>query len=144
MMCERQVDIEGLISSAFRGALHDMRENGHRHYWFAGGRGSGKSTFVSLVIASGLNADKNANAVIYRRTANTLWDSVYKQMAWALDTLIPESGWVFRKTPMEIFNRRTGQRILFRGADDPMKSKGIRPGRGYFRYVWKVITRSTR
>lgn len=126
-----------IISSAFRPVEKDIRAGGHSEYWLKGGRGSTKSSFISIEIALGLWEDERANAIIYRKVGNTLKDSVYEQMIWALDTLGMTQYFRLRRSPLEIERLRTGQRILFRGADDPMKSKSIRLKRGhYFKYLW--------
>jgi PBSX family phage terminase large subunit len=39
--------------------------------------------------------------------------------------------WEARKTPMELIYKPTGQKIMFRGADDPMKIKSIKVPFGY-------------
>ncbi len=61
-----------LIAPAYREVHRDLLSGGHREYWLRGGRGSGKSSFVSLEIALGLLRDPTANAVIYRKVAATL------------------------------------------------------------------------
>ncbi|GHU78375.1 terminase large subunit [Clostridia bacterium] len=128
--------IDAIVSPAFEGVHRDVRRSDHLHYWLKGGRGSGKSSYISLEIISGMVRDPNRNAIIYRKVADTLRDSVFAQMVWAIRTL----GWTelfqFRYRPMEIMLRPTGQRILFRGADDPVKSKGVKLSRGYFKYTW--------
>lgn len=133
-MCE--VRISEVIAPAFYPVHEDLRRGGHAEYWLSGGRGSGKSSFVSLEILLGLMRDPRAGAIIYRKVADTLRDSVYAQMLWALDRLGLAGQWQARLSPMELVRRETGQRILFRGADDPQKSKGVRLRDGYFRYLW--------
>jgi PBSX family phage terminase large subunit len=113
-----------------------LRRGEAAELWLAGGRGSGKSSFVSLQIALGVMADPQANAVIYRKVAATLRDSVYAQMLWAIDRLEVSGLWQPRLTPLELVYQPTGQRILFRGADDPGKSKGIKLQSGFFKYLW--------
>ena len=124
-----------LICPAFHGVWRDLRELGHDEYWLAGGRGSTKSSFLSLAIVTGMLRDRDANAVIYRRVAATLRESVYEQMIWAIERLGVSGAFTFRKSPLEI-RCRSGQRILFRGADDPAKSKSLKLARGTFRYLW--------
>lgn len=131
------VDFDSLyIRKTFGGVLEDFLDERHAEYWFKGGRASTKSSFISLLIVLGLIQDGNANAIIYRRVGNTLKDSVYSQMVWALDMLGVSSCFRFRRAPLEIEQIYTGQRILFRGADDPMKSKSIKLTKGYFKYLW--------
>ena len=120
----------------YRELLDDILEERHAEYWLKGGRGSTKSSFISLVITAGIINDPSANAIIYRRIGNTLKDSVYAQMLWAIDKLEATPWFRFRRSPLEIEYLPTGQRILFRGADDPMKSKSIKLSKGYFKYLW--------
>lgn len=130
------VRLSQLIAPPFFELHEDVRRMRHSEYWLKGGRGSCKSTFVSVEIALGLLSDPDANAVIYRKVADTLRDSVYAQMLWTLDRLDAADAWQRRLCPMEIVRRDTGQRILFRGADDPQKSKGLKLQKGAFRYLW--------
>lgn len=66
-----------------------------------------------------------------RKVANTLRDSVYAQYIWAIDQLGMTEYWEAKKTPMELIYKPTGQKIMFRGADDPMKIKSIKVPFGY-------------
>lgn len=114
----------------------DMRAGGHREYWIKGGRGSGKSSFAAFVILRTLMADPDANCAVYRRVAGTLKDSVYALMQWATRRMGVEALFRFKRSPLEIEYLPTGQRILFRGADDPLKSKSITVPRGHFKLLW--------
>lgn len=70
--------------------LHeDIKAEKHRFYNLPGGRGSCKSSFVSLEIVAGVQSDPTgqSNAIVFRRTANTMRDSVFSQIAWAIDML---------------------------------------------------------
>ena len=125
-----------IIASAFREVSRDVRDMRHAEYMLCGGRGSTKSSFISIMIVLGLLQDADANAIVYRRVGNTLKDSVYAQIVWAIGMLQRDGEFICRKSPMEIVRPATGQRILFRGADDPMKSKSIKLTRGYFKFLW--------
>lgn len=128
---------KAIIADVFKPIALDMQGGGHSEYLLRGGRGSTKSSFISIQIIVGIMQDERANAIIYRRVANTIKDSVYEQMIWAIDTLNLTSAFRCRKSPFEIERIKTGQRILFRGADDPMKSKSIKLKKGhYFKYLW--------
>lgn len=131
-----EIEINNLMAPTFVPVMYDILDGNHREYWLKGGRSSTKSSFISLMIALGLMMDKNANAIIYRRVGNTIKDSVYAQMIWAIDVLGQAGNFVYRRSPYEIINRKTGQRIMFRGADDPVKSKSIKLTQGYFKYLW--------
>ena len=135
-MDEPRVRLSGIIAPAYHALHDDLRAGRHAEYWLKGGRGSAKSSFISLEIALGLTRDANASAIVYRKVAATLRESVYEQMIWAIERLGLGGLFRYRLSPLEIARPDTGQRILFRGADDPGKSKSIKLARGYFRYLW--------
>lgn len=130
------VQLSRLIAPAFYPVHADVKAGRHRHYWLKGGRGSTKSTFIGLEIILGLMRDPAANAIVYRKVAGTLQESVYAQLAWCIHALGADAYWRLGKSPMELTYRPTGQRVLFRGADDPQKSKSIKLSRGYFKFLW--------
>lgn len=126
-----------VIADAFKPVMLDMDKGLHREYMLQGGRGSTKSSFASIAIVLGIKEDDRANAIVYRRVANTIKDSVFEQMMWAIDVLRLNDEFKVRRSPFEIERKKTGQRILFRGLDDPAKSKSIKLKRGhYFKYLW--------
>jgi len=128
--------LSGCIPRAFHDLHRDIRRGGHAEYWLRGGRGSGKSSFVSIEILLGMARDESASAIVYRKVANTLRESVFAQMLWAIDLLGLGGEYAPHLDPLEIENTRTGQRILFRGADKPRKSKSIKLAKGYFGFLW--------
>ena len=125
-----------LVIPAFHDVLGDVMAHGHSHYWMDGGRGSTKSSFISVAIVLLLLAHPGANAVVVRRFSNTLRDSVFEQMQWAVAELGLEGWFRARVSPMELTYVPTGQRVVFRGADDPLKLKGVKFTRGYAAVVW--------
>ena len=131
-----EVRISRLIAPTFHAVHTDIRLGGHSEYWLQGGRGSGKSSFVSIEIILGMMRSPEANALVYRKVADTLRDSVLAQLWWAVEALGVADCWRRKVSPMEIEYLPTGQRILLRGADDPQKSKGIKLQKGFFRYLW--------
>lgn len=130
------INIYSQMAHGFWDLYDDVKRGGHDEYMLKGGRGSTKSSFISIAIIRGLLADPLANAIIYRRVANTLKNSVYEQMLWAIETLGLNAYFRNRQSPLEIEYRPTGQRIMFRGTDDPMKSKSMKLKKGYFKYLW--------
>lgn len=119
--------------------LHNDIANGkYQFYNLPGGRGSCKSSFVSLEIVNGIMNDStgHSNAIVFRRTGNTLRESVYSQIAWAIDTLEVSDLWSGKVSPMCWTYKPTGAQIIFRGLDDSSKLKSIKPQKGIFRYVW--------
>ena len=119
------------INSAFgilsAGALKHL----YTHYEVSGGRGSGKSSWASLTVVRLVMEHPDVHALVMRKVANTLRDSVFTQYQWAIGQLGVAEFWEVRKSPPELLYLPTGQKILFRGADDPMKIKSIKPPFGY-------------
>lgn len=101
-----------------------------------GGRGSCKSSFISIEVILGIMGDPRANAVVIRKVGMYLKDSVYEQLLWAISVLGVEAYWKAKLSPLELIYEPTGQRILFRGADKPRKLKSTKVSIGYIRYVW--------
>lgn len=131
-----QTKLTDLIAPKFYPVHHDIKKGGHVYYDLYGGRGSTKSTFVSVEIVLGMMADINANAVVFRKVGDTLAGSVYEQIAWAINELGVSHLWIARKNPLCFIYAKTGQRILFRGLDKAKKTKSIKVARGYFKYLW--------
>ena len=125
-----------IVLPKFHDVLGDVMRHGHTHYWLHGGRGSTKSSFISLCIVLLIVAFPQTNAVVVRRFGNTLRDSVYQQILWAISALGLDGYFKAKISPMEITYLPTGQRIVFRGADDPLKLKGVKFTRGYCAVVW--------
>lgn len=130
------ISVRERIPPAFYGLFWDVLEEGHEEYWLKGGRGSGKSSFVSLALLCLMLRDPKANVMVYRKVADTLRESVYAQMRWAAEQLSLTEYFVCRLSPLEMIYKPTGQRVMFRGADDPEKSKGVKLAEGYFSALW--------
>jgi PBSX family phage terminase large subunit len=115
-----------MIAPAFIKVVHDIQEELYNEYVFPGGRGSTKSSFISLEIVDLIEKNPEMHAAVFRQVGNTLRDSVYAQMCWAISALGLEDEYKCNVSPLEITKKSTGQKIFFRGNDDPMKSKGIK------------------
>lgn len=125
------------IGKAFVDLYRDIKERRHDDYWLEGGRGSIKSSFWSQIVPEELENNPNWCAICIRKVANTLKDSVYSQLEWGMDNLSDtfpfiNENWSKTKSPLEMKNKKTGQMIYFRGADDPGKIKSIKPPKGMY------------
>lgn len=125
-----------LIAPPFFPVHLDILEHGHLEYVEKGGRGSAKSSFLSLEIVSLIKNNPQLHALCCRKVGNTLRDSVYAQIQWAIDAMGLSGEFDSTKSPLEIIYRPTGQKIYFRGADDPIKLKSIKPAFGYIGILW--------
>lgn len=115
------------IGSSFVDMNRDIDERGHLEYWLAGGRGSLKSTFISLKIIELMKNNPDMCCIVVRRVAATMRDSVYSQLQWAISNCELDADFKSTVNPLEIVMKKTGQKIYFRGADEPEKIKSIRP-----------------
>lgn len=125
-----------LIAKPFWSVHNAVKRHDYTYYWLDGGRGSTKSSFVSLEIPQILIRNPMCHAVVLRKFANTLKGSVYGQMQWALDKLGMAGKFKYLTAPPEMILKETGQRILFLGVDDPQKIKSLKLPFGYVGVVW--------
>lgn len=130
------VKLNALIAPSFYSVHHDIKQGRHTHYWLKGGRGSTKSSFISVEIILGMMQDGKANALVLRKVAVNLKDSVYEQLLWAIEALGVGNLWSDKKSPLQLIYKPTGQKILFRGADEPRKIKSTKFRKGYCKYIW--------
>lgn len=100
-----------------------------------GGRNSAKSSTISEKII--VNRMKyKTNALVIRKVANTIDTSVFEQLQWAIEYLGVSQYWRVKKSPLELIYLPWGNRILFRGADDPLKLKSIKTARYPIAELW--------
>lgn len=128
------VSLSAVTAPAFYKLHRDIKYHLHSNYWLKGGRGSTKSSFVSLEIVLGIMSDPEANAVVMRRYATTLRESVYDQYLWAIDQLGVNHLWLDSVSPMQLTYIPTGQQIRFKGADNPLKIKSQKFRHGYTKF----------
>lgn len=131
-----RINLTDLIGPAYYEAHWDVRNEMHTYYDLYGGRGSLKSSFVSLEIVQGIVRDPGVSAICFRRVKDTLRESVYAQIGWAIEVLGLSDQFRTFTTPLKYVYKPTGQVISFRGLDDPLKLKSIKCPKGYYKYLW--------
>lgn len=136
MTTQVQIRLSKTIAKPFFQVHADVKKHRHTYYVCGGGRGSTKSSYISQEILLLMMQHPDCNAVVLRKVANTLRNSVYRQMEWALDTLHLGDYWKKTVNPMEFVRRSTGQKILFLGVDDKSKLKSLKMPHGYVGIVW--------
>lgn len=124
------------IPDCFHWAIRDIRDKKHLEYVFKGGRGSTKSTTIGMTIVELMKNNHDIHAVVCRKVGNTIKDSVYNKIKWAIGKQEFTEEFDSKLSPMEITLKATGQKIYFRGADDPDKIKSINPEFGYIGILW--------
>lgn len=129
-----------IIAPSFKSIHSQIKRDQCTHIWLPGGRGSCKSSFVGIEIPLCIMRDAEqgimTHAAVLRRYGVTLRESVYAQLMWGIHMLGVSHLWQASVSPMALTYTPTGQKILFRGADDPMKVKSIKAERGYIKYIW--------
>lgn len=132
----KTVKLSNIIAPHFWELHRDIKQHGHTYYWLEGGRGSTKSSDVSVEIPQLLIKNPECHAVVLRKIGNTIKNSVYPQMQWGIDALGLTDKFHFKTSPHEITYKKTGQKILFFGVDDPQKIKSIKLSFGYVGVCW--------
>lgn len=132
----KTIRLSEIIAPSFAGVHHGIKRHQYTHYWLKGGRGSTKSSFISLEIPLLLLKNPGCHAVVLRKVGNTLRNSVYNQMQWGIEQLGLTSKFSFKVSPLEITYKKTGQKILFFGVDDKTKIKSIKLPFGYPGVIW--------
>ena len=122
---------------------------GYKSFWnftgryrcLKGGRGSKKSTTASFWYPYNMmkfyhQYGLKPNTLVIRRYYNTHKDSTYAQLKWAINQLGVSHLWKCTKSPLELIYKPSGQRIMFRGLDDPQSITSITVEDGYLCWVW--------
>lgn len=124
--------------------LPDIVGKGYKAFWnfkgryrvVKGSRASKKSKTTALWYIYHLMKYPEANLLVVRKTFRTLKDSCYKELKWAVKRLKVEHLWDFTLSPLEAVYKPTGQRIYFRGLDDPLKVTSIAVDVGCLCWMW--------
>lgn len=131
MMTYNGIRLSNQIAPVFYPVHRAVRDHQYTHYNLPGGRGSGKSSFVSQEVPLIMKRNPKAHALVLRKVADTMRDSVFAQYKWAISQLGIEDEFRIGVAPMEMTYLPTGQKIFFRGADKPEKIKSIKVPFGY-------------
>jgi PBSX family phage terminase large subunit len=124
------------ISPNFYDLHKQIKNEEGTEYWLRGGRGSTKSSFLSIQVILNIMKDPEANVVAFRRYENEIRDSVFGQLQWAINKLNVDHLFKSYVSPFKLVYEPTGQVILFKGADNPKKLKSIKLPKGYLKIAW--------
>jgi PBSX family phage terminase large subunit len=124
------------ISPAFYDTHKELKSKEVTELWLRGGRGSTKSSFISIECILDIIKDPESNGVVFRRFENEIRDSVFGQLQWAAHKLGVDHLFKFQVSPFKVIYQPTGQVILFKGADNPKKIKSIKLPTGYMKFAW--------
>lgn len=124
------------LSAVLGGGYNDFWRSKKRYVVCKGSRASKKSTTAALKIVTRMMQYPLANTLVVRKTGASLKDSCWTQLRWAIDRLGVSAWWRARVSPLELEYLPTGQKILFRGLDDPLKVTSITVKRGVLCWGW--------
>lgn len=124
--------------------LPDVVGKGYGTFWnfkgryrvCKGSRASKKSTTTALNLITRMMEYPESNLLVVRKIGRTIHDSCFNQLLWAIHRLGVDAFWTSKETPLEITYKPTGQKIFFRGLDDPLKVTSIAVEHGYLCWIW--------
>lgn len=131
----KEIKISEIINPAFREFWSVSKHHKYLRYVLKGGRASAKSTHVSFRIIMDI-IKYPVTALVVRKVGNTLSESVYEQLKEAADILGISQYFKFKKSPLEIEYIPRGNKIIFRGADDPNKIKSLKVAKYPVAILW--------
>ena len=99
-----QCSLDRLIAPSFY-KVHNSIED-YTHFWLCGGRGSTKSSFVSVEIILGIMKNADTNAVVLRKVGAYLKDSVFSQLEWAIEKLGVSDMWDIKASVTEMVYKK--------------------------------------
>lgn len=117
---------------------------GYRNFWqfkgryrvVKGSRASKKSKTTALWYITNMMKHPGANTLIVRKTFRTLKDSCFTELKWAINRLQVSDHWKVTESPLQMEYIPTGQKIYFRGLDDPLKVTSITVDVGSLCWMW--------
>jgi phage terminase large subunit len=125
-------------------SLSEKIGKGYNQFWHfkgryllvKGSRGSKKSTTAAMKIIYLMMKYPLSNCLVVRQVFNTQRDSTWKQLQWATETLGVSHLWKFTVSPLEATFQPTGQKIYFRGCDNPLSITSITAPVGFLNLCW--------
>lgn len=117
---------------------------GYKQFWnfkgryrvVKGSRASKKSKTTALWYIYNMMKYPGANTLVIRKTYRTLKNSCFTELKWAIHRLGVDSHWDIKESPLELTYIPTGQKIYFRGLDDPLKVTSITVDVGSLCWMW--------
>lgn len=124
--------------------LPDVIGKGYKTFWnwkgryrvCKGSRASKKSKTTALWYITNIIKYPGANLLVVRKTYRTIKDSCFTELKWAIHRLGVDAYFDVKESPLEITYKPTGQKIYFRGLDDPLKVTSITVDHGVLCWMW--------
>ena len=129
-----KINANTLVSSAYK----DLFTSKERYLVYKGSRGSGKSAGIAMSIVYKMITEPYVNWLVVRQFQTTHKDSTFANIRWAVHFLGLDELFKFTVSPLQVTYKPTGQKIYFRGNDDPLKITSIKADVGYLcRVFWE-------
>lgn len=133
-----------LKTNAIKLSLPQLVGRGYATFWnfkgryrvCKGSRASKKSKTTALWYITNMMKYPDANLLVIRKTYRTLKDSCFTELKWVISRLKVDAWWEVKESPLELTYKPTGQKIYFRGLDDPLKVTSITVEKGVLCWVW--------
>lgn len=125
-------------------SLSKVVGKGYNQFWHfkgryrvvKGSRASKKSKTSALWYITNMMKYPEANLLVVRKVFRTLKDSCFTELKWAIHRLGVDANWDVKESPLEMTYLPTGQKIYFRGLDDPLKVTSITVEVGVLCWLW--------
>lgn len=132
MLPNLTIDIAKIVGGGYGKFWHNRK----RYLVNKGGRASKKSTTAALRLIWNIMKYPESNALVLRQVFDTHRTSTYAQLKWAINRLGVGAYWKETLSPLELVYLPTGQKIIFKGLDDPDKITSITVDKGYLCWIW--------
>ena len=130
-----QKRISDIINPNFHSFWKAINSDKYLFHVLKGGRASAKSTHVAIWLIYAMMKFP-VTTLCVRKVANTLSDSVFEQLKEVIEILGVSHLWKIQKSPLQLVYIPRGNKIIFRGADDPAKIKSIKASRFPIAFCW--------
>ncbi|WP_273483681.1 PBSX family phage terminase large subunit [Desulforamulus ruminis] len=135
VMAMKEVKLSEIVTPAFQNFWKVSNSHRYLRHVCKGGRGSAKSTHIALKLIKD-TMKYPVTALCVRKVARTLEESVFEQLKEAIDLLGVSPYWRVMKSPLQLIYLPRGNKIIFRGADDPLKIKSIKIAKFPIAFMW--------
>lgn len=124
--------------------LRELIGEGYDDFWnfrgryrvVKGSRASKKSKTAAIWFIYHMMKFPEANLLVVRNTLLSLENSCFTELRWAINRLGVSDRWTVKRKTLELTYKPTGQKIFFRGMDDPMKIASIAAETGVLCWLW--------
>ena len=130
-----KVRLSEIVTPKFQEFWRASNSRKYLRHVLKGGRGSAKSTHIALRLVVDV-MKYPVTALCVRKVARTLEESVFEQLREAIDILGVSDYWRVMKSPLQLIYLPRGNKIIFRGADDPTKIKSIKVSKFPIAFLW--------